>query len=71
MSNKLVFIIFTHIFLFCFIFFLFKLLRWMVTLLLAVGLERITPKYTPLICDKSATTQNSALLSYLYRKKRL
>jgi len=34
-----------YCFLFCIIFFLFKWLCWMVTLLKAVGLERIIPKY--------------------------
>jgi len=39
-------ILFVHLhFCFCIIFFLFKWLCWMVTLLWAAGLERITRKY--------------------------
>jgi uncharacterized membrane protein (DUF485 family) len=38
-------ILFLHLYFWlCIMFFLFKWLCWMVTLLLAVGLERITPK---------------------------
>jgi len=43
--DKLVSYHFYTYFSFYIIFFLFKWLCWMVTLLQAVGLERITPKY--------------------------